>query len=80
MWFALYFYNQQHVCAAADGWMLHVYAHGFLDCYAMDSVCSLKGMPLAERGRNGRVHVLSVPLSHISRGLLLLPAALGGNP
>lgn len=63
------------------GWMFLVYVHAFFGCYAMDSDCSLKGMPLAEWDRNGRVHALSAPLPHIGwTGLLPLPAALGGNP
>ncbi len=52
----------------------------FLVCYAMDSDCSLRVMPLAEGESRGRVHCPSAPLSYIGRaGLLPLPAALGGN-
>lgn len=50
----------------------------FLGYYAMDSDCSLGGMPLAEWDRNGSVHALLAPLSHISWEFM--PTALGRNP
>lgn len=51
----------------------------FLGCFAMDSDCSLRGMPSAEWD-SGRVHVLSAPLSYICWAWLLpLPATLDGN-
>lgn len=53
--------------------------YAFICCYAIDTDCILMGMPSAEGDRRSGVHALSAPLSHISWGLLLLPAALGEN-
>lgn len=79
---ALYSKEQLHVFVLAFRHMARclVYVHAFfLGCFAMDSDCSLRGMPSAEWD-SGRVHALSAPLSSICWAWLLpLPAALGGN-